>query len=184
MSSAARRIGAAAAACALLVLAQCGLEDLSNGLAGVLDGAAPDTGIDATNDAVADVGVTPDVVSPGDTGAQSDSGVHLRYLPDGALECAVYEDHQLYCPTTIGGPLYLTPAEVGNPIGTVPFRNGVFDCWLDSGVQHKGGTNTWYRTVGVDSKTQPIRGLTPAYYLTTPTALDQDPGDAGLAYCD
>jgi hypothetical protein len=180
MRATAMRIGAAAASGALLALAHCGLEDLSSSFAPGSDGGAGD----ATTDALADV-ATADAVSPADAGPpQTDSGVHLRYLPDGALECAVYEDHQLYCPTTIDGPLYATPAEVGIPIGTVPWRNGVFDCWLDSGVMHKGGTNTWYRTIGVDPSTHPIRGLTPAYYLTTPTALDEDPGDAGLAYCD
>jgi len=181
----ARRIAAAAATAALLVLAQCGLEDLSSGIRPELE-AGPGTNADATLDAVVDVAPVPDVAPPSDTGnpGQPDTGVHLRYLPDGALECAVYEDHQLYCPTTVDGPLYATTNEVGSPIGTIPWRNAIFDCWLDAGVPHKGGNDTWYRTTGRAPDAQAIRGVTPAYYLTTDSALDENPSAAGLSYCN
>jgi len=115
--------------------------------------------------------------SPGQAAKQ---GPGTQTPAAGSERCAVQDlDGKLYCPTIAAAPLYSAPSFSSPITNHLRTPQSWFTCW-GSGEPHRGGTTTWYYTVGDDNKNW---GWTPGFALSTPPGFDADPGARGFRSC-
>jgi hypothetical protein len=97
----------------------------------------------------------------------------------GAGGCGLGTDARLHCDNRSGAPLHEEPSNLSAVVNTLRTTHSWFDCWT-SGARHAGGNATWYHTVGDDNRDD---GFVAGVDVSTPDALDANPGAAGLAKC-
>ncbi|HVH41371.1 MAG TPA: hypothetical protein VM925_03480 [Labilithrix sp.] len=75
--------------------------------------------------------------------------------------------------------MYEVPSTESARVNVLRSSDSWFSCW-GRGVRHSGGNDTWYGTVGDDTR---FFGFVPAAHLNTTSDFDRNPSAAGLPVC-